>query len=138
MFERQIENVQPVGGKNIVNPLLLLLVSFVVVVIAFVNIEVDYSRFWAREVLFVFSGWVVLYFITTYKHFKTIYLFSTIYILCLCVFHFGMIIPDALGLSSGYRLEGVGFTFWLAKASWYTNMSLGSFSNELKIYLIFI
>jgi oligosaccharide repeat unit polymerase len=91
---------------------------------------------WATAVSVVSVVWLFGYFLLTYCHFKTMYLFSSAYILCLCVFHLSLIIQKGLGTK--YAHWGTGsFGISLELAGWYTVLALSCFGIGLSISPIF-
>ena len=67
--------------------------------------------------------WLACYLATTYLAFGTPYLFASAYIVCLFVFHFGLLIQDGLGLVR--LLSWLGpLGPWAVRAGWYTNLAL--------------
>jgi oligosaccharide repeat unit polymerase len=91
---------------------------------------------WATAVAVVSVIWLFGYVVLSYFHFKTIYLFSSAYILCLSVFHLSLIIQKGLG--SEYANWGTGtFGKSLELAGWYTVLALSCFGIGLSISPIF-
>lgn len=95
--------------------------------------ELSHSRFsgnWAIEVTVICTIWLIFYLLSTYQHFKSIYLFSNAYVLSLILFHLGVTFQQAIGLDIPNNwgiAEYPNFQIWLARAGWYTSIALASY-----------
>jgi len=85
---------------------------------------------------------MIIYIGCTYLHYKTIYLFSTAYILCLSIFHLGYVFQLAAGSEISSGISVGSFTKLLENAGWHVVLSLAamgmgiglsSFSSRKKI-----
>ena len=80
---------------------------------------------WTLEVSNVLIIWSIVYLAATYIHYKSIYLFTSVYILCLCLFHLGITVPDAFNIFPELTWPKQGsMAEWLEKAGWVTLLSL--------------
>ncbi len=105
---------------------ILISMSILVGLVAFFQIMLeDLGSNWPLSVSIVSMFWFVTYFVCSYKQFKTLYLFSSTYIIPLSLFHLGVIIPQAFGWVTGYESWAVGpFAKWLGMAGWYAVLTL--------------
>lgn len=83
------------------------------------------DRSWAAYIAYIGIGWLLIYFLCSYRTCGHPYLFTSAYVIVLSVFHLGLVIPDALGIidASSWSLGLLGP--WLERAGWYTLLSLG-------------
>lgn len=113
---------QSAAGKG-----LLLAGSILVLLIAlYMILSVDRRTGWTTHVTAIFFAWGLLYIYATYRHFRSVYLFTTAYIISLSVFHFGYIVADAVGWQEFRFFENGGMAYWFELAGWYSILALGS------------
>lgn len=100
---------------------LLLFSSFVLGALAAFNIfsQTDVSESWPYVAAAAFTGWAVIYALTTYKCFGTVYLFGSAYVLCLAVFHLGHLFAHVTGLFDLTYLVRGSMAYWYQQAGWY-------------------
>ncbi|MBE1427379.1 oligosaccharide repeat unit polymerase [Desulfomicrobium macestii] len=83
------------------------------------------NKNWEMHVSTVFVFWALFFVMCTYAHFKTFYLFINAYIIPLCLFHLGIVIPNAYGMLSNFKWDkSSSFHMWLEYASWYVVLSV--------------
>lgn len=92
-----------------------------------------YTDGWANYVLVIIVFWCAIYLFTTYKHFRSVYLFSSVYIVCLLVFHAGHLVLDVFGVVKYVQYHSGPMAFWLESAGWCTILSLGSLGIGLSL-----
>lgn len=107
--------------------IILLAISGIIVLVAGSQLmgAPDSHSDWPIYVSVTSLVWLATYFICSYAQFKTPYLFTSAYIVPLCLFHLGVVIPHALGLSTVSGLTTGSFAPWLERAGWYTVLALG-------------
>ena len=78
---------------------LLLLASSLLILVSLFSILMDLGLHagWTTTVTVLFSAWAMVYLFSTYKYHRSVYLFTTAYLISLTVFHLGHIISDSLG-----------------------------------------
>ena len=92
---------------------------------------------WATSVAIVTLVWVVCYFTFTYFHYKSVYLFSSTYVLCQIIFHLNLILQKGFGVDLGGWGEG-SFGELMELAGWYSVLSLCCFGVGIAISPLFI
>jgi oligosaccharide repeat unit polymerase len=113
--------------------LLLGVTSFLITIIALLKIilKTHVSQTgdnWTIAIAIIALLWIGIYFISTYMHFKTPYLFASAYIICLMVFHLAITIPSAFDIFTSINWKNYGANaYWLEKAGWCTLLAFGSF-----------
>lgn len=85
----------------------------------------DLHSNWPEYISAVTLTWLLTYFLCSYAQFKSVYLFTSAYIIPLCLFHLGIVIPHALGINLNSSLISGSLAPWLERAGWYTVLSLG-------------
>lgn len=80
---------------------------------------------WAWPVIALSAVWLIAYAVSAHLFFRTSYLFTSAYVVCLVVFH--------LGLLAQYTAAGIDVrewaavdVRWMSNAAWYTLIALGS------------
>jgi oligosaccharide repeat unit polymerase len=68
--------------------------------------------------------WLGCYLLASYRAFGTAYLFATAYVLCLFVFHFGLLIQDGFGIIRLVDWQVGEMSAWAVRAAWCTNLAL--------------
>lgn len=117
--------------------MLLLFVSIVVLVASLAEIPSNDSvlRGATAAPSVVALIWLFCYLSTSYFAFGTPYLFASAYILCLFVFHFGLLVQDGLGLIRIIQWEGpIGA--WAVRAGWYANLALACIGTGFSAYAL--
>ena len=107
---------------------LLLNGSLILLVVSLFNIldDMKLDRDWPLYVTIGFVLWVVIYLISTYKYFNSLYLFTSAYICSLSVFHLGHIVSHSLGwFNITYLVKG-SMAPWYEQAGWYCLLALAS------------
>jgi oligosaccharide repeat unit polymerase len=110
--------------------MLLGVASFGALAIALFNILAPASSTaedWAGQVSFVVLGWLLVYVGCTYATYRTLYLFSTVYLVLLCQFHLSITIAQSLGFYHEIKWANPVGTNWLALSGWYVVLTLGAF-----------
>ncbi len=91
---------------------------------------------WPLYVSLASVAWLATFFICSYGQFKTAYLLTSAYIILLCLFHLGGVIPTAFGWTDTTGMDFGTFAPWLERAGWYTVLALActgvGFSMALK------
>ncbi len=79
--------------------------------------------------------WLGCYLSASTLAFGTPYLFASAYVLCLFVFHFGLLVQDGFGLTRVLDWAGpIGP--WAVRAGWVTNFALGCFGVGFAAYTL--
>jgi oligosaccharide repeat unit polymerase len=114
---------------------LLLAISVLVAFLSLVNIEAEDSVLLGKTFApsLVAVVWVVVYLFTSYRIFGTLYLFASAYVVCLFVFHYGLLIQDGFGFIHIYRWEGP-MGPWAVRAGWYANLALACLGIGIAAY----
>lgn len=105
--------------------MLLLLSSLAVLFYSLFNLQdLSSNSTWATDVSLILIAWLVIYIICMFRHYKTVYLFSSAFLVTLGIFHLGIIVPCGLGLVevAGWS-QGV-HSMWNEKAGWLTLISI--------------
>ncbi len=107
---------------------LLLVASFIMVLVGYFQVlgRVQSNESWTLLVTLTVGVWLCVYVYSTYVQFRSVYLLTTAYIFPLCVFHFGAVIPDAIGWFEVPGWSDGPLAAWLGRAGWYTAIALGS------------
>jgi len=71
--------------------------------------------------------WGGVFLLTTIRTLGTPYSFGVAYVVMLALFHLGITVPQALGIFDARDLLTGSLDPWLARATWYTVLALGSF-----------
>jgi oligosaccharide repeat unit polymerase len=83
------------------------------------------SNNWTLDISIILIAWLTVYLTTTYLHYRSLYLFTSVYILCLCLFHLGITVPDAFNIFPDLKWPKQGpMAVWLEKAGWITLLAL--------------
>lgn len=112
--------------------------SFFIVLISVSQLlgEPELHEKWPLYVSVLSITWLATYLICSNAQFRTPYLITSAYIIPLCAFHLGLIIPYAFGWSEVSGLTSGTFAAWMERAGWYTVLALGciglGFSISLK------
>lgn len=80
---------------------------------------------WPLYVSLVSIAWLITYLTCSFMQFKTPYLLTTAFVVPLCLFHLGVVIPSAFGWTPDAGLTFGSFAPWLERAGWYTVLALG-------------
>jgi oligosaccharide repeat unit polymerase len=88
--------------------------------------DIKMSRQWPVYITACFAAWTLIYAASSYVIFKTVYLFTTAYIISLSVFHLGHIISHSVGWFSVQHLVAGSMTNFFQRAGWYCILALGS------------
>ncbi|MHB8453964.1 MAG: O-antigen polysaccharide polymerase Wzy [Acidiferrobacterales bacterium] len=86
--------------------------------------EVDPN--WSMGVSIACILWCGCYFFCSYGQFRTPYLFTSAYIVPLCIFHLGITVPYAFGWLKADDWSYGTLVPWLQRAGWYVALTLGS------------
>ena len=123
-----------VAGRSSIAPpglskVILFAVSFLIIVISFYQVigKPHAHDNWTIAVSFTCLTWLGVYFSCTYLQFRSFYLFTSAYVLPLCAFHLGVIVPDAIGwFDAGWMgqravsaLAGTGRLVYSYRSGWY-------------------
>ncbi len=130
-FKYPVLIVYSKGGGDVAT-LGLILVSVFILIYALYELltENRYVGNWAVNITITSLVWMSAFIILTYKHYKSIYLFSTAYIVVLVLFHLSLTLKQGLGGDIPYNwgvLDYPKFNVWLGKAGWHVVLALCSF-----------
>jgi len=115
----QLQQKMPIIG--------LMIYSFLLVIWALIAIDNDAAQSgWQLQVVAAQAIWIALYLGATFFYFRTIYLFSTAYLLVLSLFHVGLFWQYSFGIVAIPEWDGI-FGRWIYKAEWYTALALAAF-----------
>lgn len=78
--------------------------------------------------------WLVVYLACSFLAFRTIYLLSTAYVVCLFVFHYGLVVQYAYGWVIAKSWDDL--LPWVEMAVWISNLALGCLGTGLCAYLL--
>lgn len=116
---------------------LLLVISVLVAFQSLVSFAADDSallgKTFAPSIVAVI--WLVTYLITSHRTFGTAYLFASAYIICLFVFHYGLLIQDGFGLIHIIGWEGP-MGPWAVRAGWYANFAFACLGIGMSAYVM--
>lgn len=84
------------------------------------------AREWSTLVGLTAALWLCTYFVTSWMHFGTPYLFTTAYVGPLAIFHLSWVFLDALGSTKVLPFSQGTLTQWFPVAGWYVIASLGA------------
>lgn len=135
---RPREPVRHWGGVQRRGPMLLLMVvSLVVALLSLASIVADDSALHGRTFApsLVATIWLASYMLATYRAFGTPYLFATAYVVCLFVFHFGLLLQDGFGI---IRIGGWSGPIgaWAVRAGWYANLAFACLGIGMALYVM--
>ena len=88
---------------------------------------------WTTMVTALFAVWFLMYLVSTYKYYRTIYLFATAYVIALAVFHLGHIISDSIGWFDVVYLNNGDMAPWQERAGWYILLAFGCYGAGLAV-----
>ncbi len=112
----------------------LLLASLAVLVMATLGIfDPGKGQEYDPTVAYVFFAWLVCYLVAGWVHFRSIYLFSTAYVIMLSVFHMGLFVQVAFGWME-YPAWSRTLVPWVNMAAWYSVLSLAAMGIGMGIY----
>lgn len=117
--------------------MLLLVVSVVVTLFSLVSIGSSDSLLQGKTFApsLVAVIWLVSYLLATYRAFGTPYLFATGYVICLFVFHFGLLMQDGFGIVQIGGWSGpIGA--WAVRAGWYANLAFACLGFGMSMYVL--
>lgn len=121
----------PARGSNVVHwgpwRAILLTASMLVIVLSIFQILIPsrVSPYWSTEVAVVCVLWGGCYLLCSYAQFQTLYLFTSAFILPLCLFHLGITIPYGFGWLKDDQWTNSSLAPWLQLAGWYVALTLG-------------
>jgi oligosaccharide repeat unit polymerase len=106
----------------------LLLGSFIVAAIGAAQFASTstVSTEWATAVSTAVIVWGAIYILSSLVHYRTAYLFTTVYVACLGMFHFGAVVPVALGIFDLDLTSRLVRGIWRERAAWLSVVALGS------------
>ena len=118
--------------------LLLFSTSTLLIALSLINIVLSTSvtSSWTIHVSIAFCCWAFIFFIASYKYFKTFYLFTSAYIICLSVFHLGHIVSHSLGILNFPYLIAGKMAIYYQYAGWYSLLALGALGLGVSLSLI--
>lgn len=107
---------------------ILLISSFALAVVSLTMIIVppEVSPNWPMAAAGGFFAWALLYLIGSYHYYRTVYLFTTAYMICLAIFHLGHIFAHITGLYDLQYLVTGDMAFWYQQAIWHVNLAFAS------------
>jgi oligosaccharide repeat unit polymerase len=108
--------------------LLILISSIIISLISITQIlgEPVLHDNWAIIVSFLCLSWIGIYMVCSSLEFKSLYLFTSAYIIMLSLFHLGITIPHSLAFIGGLDWLSFGMMAkWYERAGWYTALALG-------------
>lgn len=116
---------------------LLLAVSVLVALLSLVKIGADDSALRGETFAPSLTAviWLVCYLLASHRAFGTPYLFATAYVICLFVFHFGLLIQDGFGLIKMAPWLGP-LGIWAVRAAWYTNLAFACLGIGMSAYVL--
>lgn len=103
------------------------LISLIYLILSFSKIVGNSfdSRGWSVQCSLAMCMWLISYLAATKLYFKTVYLYTTVFLFCLLLFHYGLIFQDALGLLRG-PVWPTELLYWVDKAAWTTGLACAS------------
>jgi oligosaccharide repeat unit polymerase len=118
--------------------IVLMVVSLVVVFLALGNISEEDAALVGATLApsMVALIWLGCYLLTSHLAFGTPYLFATAYVVCLFVFHLGLLIQDGFGLVRIMGWESGPLAPWVVRAGWYTNLALACVGAGFSAYAL--
>ena len=118
--------------------IVLMAVSLVVVFLAMGNISDEDAALVGATLApsVVALIWLGCYLLTSYLAFGTPYLFASAYVVCLFVFHFGLLIQDGFGMVRIMGWESGPLAPWVVRAGWYTNLALACVGAGFSAYAL--
>ena len=82
---------------------------------------------WPLQVTVLAIAWLATYSFASYAAYRSLYLFSHAYILTLLLFHLSIPVMLAFGLVDYDAWNSGPLAYWVAKASWFLLLALGSY-----------
>lgn len=115
----------------------LLAISIVVCLLSLINIGADDAALRGKTFApsLVAVIWLACYLFATYWTFRTAYLFASAYIVCLFIFHYGLLLQDGFGVITMAAWQGP-LGAWAVRAGWYTNLALGCLGIGMSAYVL--
>lgn len=93
----------------------------------FILMDLELHSNWTIAVTLLFTTWSLVFLFTTYRYHRSIYLFTTAYLLSLAVFHLGHIVADSVGWFRVDYLHAGEMAPWHERAGWYVLLSFGCY-----------
>jgi hypothetical protein len=118
--------IAPVQPQQKVPLVGLLVYSFLLAIWALISIEDGRSSGWQLQVASLQVGWVVFYLLASFAYFRSMYLFSTAYLVVFSLFHMGLFWQYAFGFVNISEWDGA-FGEWIYLAEWYAALALAGF-----------
>jgi hypothetical protein len=81
-------------------------------------------QYWSTQVAVGCLIWYAIFATTCIRRLGSAYSFANIYIICLGLFHLGLIVPVGLGI---FNIPTLTQDPWYERAGWYTALTLGCF-----------
>lgn len=127
-------------GNMTLGSAILLVISLIMTVFNLVSISGDVTggKQWSLVATLSCYIWLMVYLACSYMHHRTVYLYSSAYLICLFLFHMGLTIQHAFGVQFSGEWKVGKFTVWLELAAWYTALSLSSFGIGFALAPLFI
>ena len=121
-----------VAPGNSVSAVLLFSVSTLLVIISsFIVVgDISMSRNWPVWIAIVCVFWLSVYVTCSYTYFRSVYLFTSSFILLLFFYHLGVTVPIGFGFYEDrswgrFSAETWSRSIWNEKAAWYTLIAFG-------------
>ena len=119
------------GGTSLaINILLIFSIALMFYAVLKITSSSPGSKEWFLEISIVSLVWLAVYIVTTFYHYKSVYLFSTAYVIALFLFHLGITIQQAFGANIPVDwgvIKFPNFEKWLDLSGWYTVLSIAGF-----------
>ena len=124
-----IENsVKVTDGRNSIFMVMIFVASlfFCLLSFAFMTSSNVGDEGWAKSASYSFLLWGAVFVLLSRAHYRTTYLYSNAYLLCLALFHYGLVLQMGFGVDVPGWDTG-DFSISLAKAVWLVNVAFASF-----------
>ncbi len=105
---------------------LLIMFSIFLILLSLWNILLNdsFTKYWPGYISIIFLLWFGMYMLTTYKYFRSVYLFSTVYIVSLAIFHLGHVVLHSSGSEFILHYESGEMAVWFERAGWSSLLAL--------------
>lgn len=84
------------------------------------------TREWPIYIVSLVFVWLCVYIAVTYTHFKTLYLFTSAYIISLLIFHLGHVVLHSFGWENIIYYKTGSMAIWYERAGWCTLLAVAS------------
>ncbi len=93
------------------------------------------DRDWPELVTATWSMWTLVYVAASWRALGSPYLFTSGYLIALCMFHLGLPIPAAVGWFTIPELTRGTEGYWLQQSAWCTLLAIGSYGGGFALSL---